>query len=383
MTEKLLDKVLGCIIGAAIGDAVGGPVEFKSPEFALSLLDGKEWVEDMVPYKGCRAHPLGVWVDDAPSGTGTDDTRLNHIFIECVIKNKGHVNPYLLALEYIYQYQNLEKVYPEKYWNLAESFLRNPYMRSCAFLGINDPKIYRGLPLYVVRNPPGFPSLIGLISLQSAGLLYPNDPEKAYKKAYELSLIMDIGFAHDATALLAATVSAAMGEIKDVDKLIETAIKTNPFGFKNRRIIGSLPEYDFIGACHRIPTLLKFFEIADNSRNERELMLRLARECECLHPFDPLDCVGIALTVIRYHKGDPVRSILTAANHRRVDENGRLIRFRDVDCIAGVAGAIVGAINGLSSFPKEWVRNVIQANRRVYNIDLEKKAKDFYKVVYQ
>nr|MDO8099179.1 ADP-ribosylglycohydrolase family protein [Candidatus Njordarchaeota archaeon] len=190
--------------------------------------------------------------------------------------------------------------------------------------------------------------------------------------------------AHDATALLAATVSAAMSEKKGVEEILETAIKTNPFGFRYRRMTDeSTSVYDCIDVCHHIPTLPRFFKIAEKSKDEKELMLKLAKECEYLHPSDPLDCLGIALTVIRYHKGDPVRSIVSAANHRRVDENGRLVTLRDVDCIAGVAGAIVGAVNGISGFPKDWIRDVVEANRKVYNIDIEKNARDFYLEVYQ
>jgi len=382
MAEDCLDKVLGCIFGATVGDSVGGPVEFKPPDFIHSLLNGEEWLEDMLPYRQ-GAHPLGIWVANAPRGTGTDDTRLNHIFIESVIKNRGHISAELLALEYIYRYRNHETIYPKKYWSLAKEFLENPYICSCALLGFDDPEIYRGLPPHVAKNPPGLPNLMGLISLQSVGLLYPNDTQKAYAKAYELSSIMDIGFAHDATALLAATVSAAMSEEKKVEKIIERALKTNPFGFRNRRMTdASLSGHDFIDICFHTPTLPKFFEIVEKSRSERELILGLAKEGEYLHPFDPFDCLGVALAAIQYHKGDPVRSILAAANHRRVDGDGKLIRLRDVDCIAGVAGAIVGAINGLSAFPKDWVRDVAQANRDVYDIDIEKNARRFYDIVY-
>ena len=60
MTEKYLDKVLGCIIGATIGDSVGGPIEFRDAEFVHKRLNGKEWLEDMLPYKGIKPNPHGV-----------------------------------------------------------------------------------------------------------------------------------------------------------------------------------------------------------------------------------------------------------------------------------------------------------------------------------
>lgn len=387
MTEGYLDKVLGCIIGSAVGDSLGMATEFRTPEYIHGLLNGKEWIEDMMPLKGIGAGPQGIWLADAPRGTGTDDTRYNHIFIQCVIKNKGYINPQLLAMEYVERYRNLKKYVPDYFTEediekIAVPFYRRLYLRGSAFLGIDDPETYDGLPLWVARNLPTSPSLSGLISLQSAGLLYADASEKAYKKAYELSLVTDVGFAHDATAALAATVSAALSERTDPLEILEIGMKTNPFRFNYRRISDGPPP-GRVAASTTLPYLPMLLKMAEESKDDGELIVKLGRACECLQPFDAFDALCVPLTVIRYCKGDPVRSIILAANHKRVDEEGRLIRFRDTDCIAMVAGTIVGAIHGLSGFPKDWVRDTIEANKKVYDIDIEKDARDFYHAVYQ
>ena len=88
------------------------------------------------------------------------------------------------------------------------------------------------------------------------------------------------------------------------------------------------------------------------------------------------------MAIIRYTNGDPLRSILMAANHRTIDENNNLIGFRDVDCVAMVTGVLVGAINGVEAFPKHWVQNVISANLDVYGFNIEQNARNFYTAVY-
>ena len=111
-------------------------------------------------------------------------------------------------------------------------------------------------------------------------------------------------------------------------------------------------------------------------------MLRLARVCEPLHSFSPLDVLGVPLALIRHTDGDPVRTVLMAANHRRLDEDGNLAQMRDVDCVAMVAGAIVGAIRGIEAWPEDWVQAVQAANLDVYDIDIDAAARAFHAAVY-
>ncbi len=53
-----------------------------------------------------------------------------------------------------------------------------------------------------------------------------------------------------------------------------------------------------------------------------------------------------------------------------------------MDCTAGVAGALVGALRGADTFPEDWVSDTIAANKKVYGIDLENNARRFYEAVY-
>ena len=94
--NALEDRILGCIVGATIGDAIGGAFEMATAEDLQERL-GTDWIDDMYDYPAGAIGAYGVWSNNSPAGTGTDDTRMNHIFIEAVIENRGVINSRLLA----------------------------------------------------------------------------------------------------------------------------------------------------------------------------------------------------------------------------------------------------------------------------------------------
>ncbi len=361
--------ILGCMLGNAIGDAFGGAVEFKSAQ-QIQELTGGSWVGDYLPYPPDHgAHPLGVWVAAAPRGAGTDDTRNNHLFVDCVVRNGGFVNSQFLAMEYIERYRNRVALRPE-YQELAESHYRWGFQRAGIYLGMRDfPPEFASNAVHAHANT--FPSLMGLISLAFAGLLYAGDPEKAYLKVMELDFL-DIGYALDATAMMGAMVSAALGGGLSGRELVRVGLDTDPLGFRHagarRRVIAD-----------RLDGMLK---IAATATSEQSLVDALAHVVGPLHPYDPVDVLGVPLAAIHYTDGDPVRSIVIAANDRDLNEHGKFSRLRDVDCTGSVAGAILGALRGAEAFPSDWVMDTIAANKQVYDLDIEANAARFYKAVY-
>ena len=109
--RDLEDRVLGCIVGASIGDAVGGPFEFQNRN-SLQNRIGRDWIDDIYDYGRKNPSAYSVWSRDPPAGTGTDDTRMNHIFLEAVIENRRTTSAQRLAAEYIRRYLHPERFYP-------------------------------------------------------------------------------------------------------------------------------------------------------------------------------------------------------------------------------------------------------------------------------
>jgi ADP-ribosylglycohydrolase len=358
------------MVGSAIGDAFGAVIEFQTADKVKVITGGQTWVDDLFPYPTSHeAHEFGTWIAAPPRGTGTDDTRNNHIFTDCVIRNQGKINSQLLAIEYLERYRDRARFYPQ-HQVMAEKQYRWLYDLSCAYLGMNEDE--RHLPGWVLTaQGTAFPMLIGLIHLSFAGLLYRGDPEQAYRKAFELSFF-DTGYARDATAMMAAMISAALTGDVSGREMVQTGLDTNPFGYGDPMFGGRVMADRIKG----------FLELADSAGDDQALVRVLAQEVAYLHPYDPVDVLGIAATAVYATDGEAVHSIVIAANDRYLDEQGGLKQFRDVDCTAGVAGALVGALRGIEAFPKDWVDDVISANKTVYGIDLEANARAFYDIVY-
>lgn len=353
------------MVGNTIGDAFGGVVEFFSAEALEKKVGEKLWVGEFMPYNSDSGpHHLGVWEKGPPRGTGTDDTRNNQMFVECVIRNKGFINSQLLAIEYIERYRDREILYP-KHADLAKGHLRGMSEASCAYLGMDKlPSGRKGSDVLAKGN--GFPVLMGLISIAFAGMLHPGDPEKAYRHAFELSFL-DIGYAKDANAMMATMISAAMTGNISAKEMIEVGLDTDPFGYGKGRKMGR--------------NIRKYMRIADEkAENDQHLINLLAPEVGHIHEFDPIDILGVPVAAMHYCDGDPIRTIVMAANDRDLFPDGKLKRLRDVDCTAGVAGALVGALRGIEAFPEDWVKDTIDANKQVYGIDLEANARRFCEV---
>ncbi|NIQ99312.1 MAG: hypothetical protein GTN78_03815, partial [Gemmatimonadales bacterium] len=59
-------------------------------------------------------------------------------------------------------------------------------------------------------------------------------PKEAYLTAFELDF-RDIGYARDATGMMAAMISAALSGEADAKLMVETGLETDPFGFGERK----------------------------------------------------------------------------------------------------------------------------------------------------
>jgi len=358
------------MVGNAIGDAFGGVVEGASAE-RVKEVTGRDWVDEFLPYaENHGAHPLGTWEAAPPRGTGTDDMRYNQIFVECVIRNRGEINSQLLAMEYLRLYRDRETLYGKHACHAEDQFVNRMVELSQAHLGIELPS---GRPAWAVLSQGiyQFPALQGLISLALAGLLCRGEPEKAYSKAFELDF-RDIGYARDATGMMAAMISAALAGGIAAREMIQVGLDTDPFDFGNRK-------YDQRVMAAQIG---KFLELADEAKNDRSLIEAISGLVTLRHIFDPVDVLGTPVAALWYSDGDPIRTIVIAVNDRDLDDEGNFVRLRDVDCTGSVAGALAGALNGIEAFPDDWITDTITANKQVYGIDLESNARRFYEAVY-
>ena len=367
----ILDKFLGSVIGAAVGDAVGAPIEgMECDAEKFRRLFGGDWIDDMYDFREMGTHPLGLWRENPPKGTSTDDTRHNQVLIEAALKYGADISAQLLAVELIDRYIRRDELYPG-YHDLATKQFAGGYTNSCALLGLECP-LRPGVPPHVILSGAGgsgYPTAKGLFAIPAVGLLHPGDGEATYKHAFELDF-QDFGFARDAFAILATMIDLAIDGSPPPRDAIRKALEIDPYGLSSERRPRAMVTW--VNRC---------LDIADEAKDDRDLVMRISREVAGEPAFGSKDLLGFAAAAVYYTEGDPRRSILIAVNARDLDAEGNLVRFRDIDCTGSACGALVGAISGLSAFPSDWVKDCLASNREVHGFDIEANARALHKLV--
>ena len=325
---------------------------------------GRPWIDGLYE-SHIDASPHGVWALPAPAGTGTDDTRYNWLFLELAIKLGRMPTADDMAAHFLDLYEHPDLVFPGQaeftrqqfeHWEavchgwLGQTSDRFPGLEPDELLG-------RGLGL-------NFPILSGLITVTSAGLLFPGQPESAYRQAFR-TVFYDIGYAREAVGLLAAALSIAIAEDVTAAELFNRSVAMDPL-----QLGGEFSE-PFVQAHLRQARSLLDTDPDNSLEADVALADRLSVAFGNYNTFDPFRTLGVAWLSVLAADGDPMRSMLMAVNHVSYDEAGNPVRFEDIDCYAGIAGALAGAIHGEESLPADLVAQVIESNKIVHGIDLD------------
>jgi ADP-ribosylglycohydrolase len=365
--DKLADRIRGCILGTVLGDAIGGPFEFGPLDRVLKTTGG-DWIDDLYPYDRDMGAPHGVWVpplmadQGAPAGTGTDDTRLNWLYLELAVELGRVPEAHDIAVRYLELYEQPESVFPGHSDMVRLEF--EHWEATCrGQLGLKS-ALFPDLPPDVLRARAlglNFPILSGLIALTWVGLLFPGQPKRAYSSAFRAAFY-DIGYAREAVGLLAAAISAAAGDLVSgsAQELYGQMLTMDPLH------LGS--EWS---APYVIEHLATYSDLSTQGDSDQEIARNLSLAFRHHHAFDAFRTLAVALLSVLAASGDPLRAILIAANHVGIDGQGQPTRYEDIDCYAGLAGAIAGALRGAGAFPAGLLAQVQESNLAVYGIDLE------------
>jgi hypothetical protein len=354
---KTESRVLGSVLGLALGDAAGAPFEFAPVESVAARLGGP-WIDDLYTFEG-QPGAHGVWRSPAPAGTGTDDTRYSWLFLELASGLERMPAARELARRLLWVYGRPGDVFPTAP-ELAQGQFELWEPASRGLLG-QESSLCPGVPPDVLRDRSlglNYPTLIGLIVLTAAGLLFPGRPAEAYRAAFRTDFL-DVGYGREAVGVLAAAVSLAVAGECEPDAAIRQAAEVDPF------CLGG----PFGGPFVR-EHLGPFLDALPLQADDRELAENLSRRLAAYRPFDPFKTIAIAFSAVLSRPTDPWAAILMAANTRGVDADGDLGSYQDIDCYACVTGALAGAIAGAGAFPPHLLDAVVESNREVYGIDL-------------
>ena len=342
----LLGKVRGCLYGGAIGDALGAPAEWKMPAQIRERYG--EIIEFVEPWDG----PSDIGKGD---GRFTDDTHMTRVLAEIYTAEGTHLDPFqfaervvpLIADEPRWLAERGQEMllvdrlfYPEK-WLLMRLRLANA-----------DPRL-GGVGNMVNCGAAMYASPVGIVNAC--------DPLNAYREAIEVFSAHQWSYGLEAAAVMAACVAESFRPAATVDSVVGVALDLAREG-----------------------TRCAIEAVTTEARNHDDWRDAIDPLRDAIRPFDgsaedgvrdrgnrtddwapsrlkSIEEVPVALGFLIVANGDFEQAIFGAANYGR-----------DNDSIAGMAGAIAGALHGDVVIRPEWITQVNVANK----VDLDPLARD-------
>jgi ADP-ribosylglycohydrolase len=343
--NRLEDKILGCLYGGAAGDAIGAPAEGRDPD-------------EITARYGAITGLVEPWDGPSPIGKGdgryTDDTHMVQLLARLYIEADDHLDVFAFAKGIVpliadeprwvaergQEMQLVDRLfYPEK-WLLMRLRLANA-----------DPRV-GGIGNMVNCGAAMYAAPVGIVNAA--------DPASAYREAIEIFAAHQTSYGLEAAGVMAASVAAALAPAATVETVIDAALRFAREGtyraiaavvdragaFSDwRDAIGPLREAlrPFDGGADR------FLDRGNGTDDWTPSRLRSIEE------------LPVALGFLMVTGGDVEGSIFGGANYGR-----------DCDSIAGMAGALAGALHGIGAVRPEWIEAIDRENR----CDLRPLARD-------
>jgi ADP-ribosylglycohydrolase len=338
----LQDKAVGAIAGAAVGDALGGATEGWTPEQIQERHGG--WVTGVVGpyYENWRdARPIAPY--HKGDGHVTDDTLMTHALIDVYAKRREHLDAYAIASDLVPLLIQDKRWVPElesEALLLSRIFLAEKWLVARLHYGHVDPR-EAGVGNLVNCGAAMYMAPVGVVNAA--------DPEGAYAEAIDIAGAHQSSYGREAAGVFAAAVAAAMAPDATAESVTSAALELAHDGTRaaiEAVLAAARTQTDWRTA---IPVLRKAIEPFDTVGPDYRAPDMDARRPSRTKAIEELP---IALGFVLLSGGDYSDAVLGAVNYGR-----------DADSIATMAGAITGALGGVSAVPEQWREQVASASR--------------------
>jgi ADP-ribosylglycohydrolase len=254
-------------------------------------------------------------------GSGTDDSALKHILCDAIEHTQGYPNA---------------DAWAEAWIASEDQFLKGmfwiPVMNS----------FWRIRAEGIVPREAGFGNMASSSSamcISPMGIINAANPRQAALETYELAGLIHHNFARDGACSMAAAVAAAFCAEASVDTMLAAALEVLPS--RSAQVMRGFIE-STLALARETGEYTTFRERYYTGHILAGIAMPDARET-----------VPVALALFYLAGGDPRQTILFGANFGR-----------DADTIASMAGALAGALHGVSALPEEWVEKIHSHGRR-------------------
>ncbi|WP_339924426.1 ADP-ribosylglycohydrolase family protein [uncultured Cyclobacterium sp.] len=367
--SELSDKIKGLLVGSAIGDAMGAPTEMWAREDIQKTYGWITGLDSMVR----EVSPEGIWKANLPAGGTTDDTRWKSLLVDYMVgENSLKLDAQSFSKHIIKDYEQyfdaIKPLKPEQTLalesvNLKVLWLQEWYKVSLSYQSNNLRDYHKALGKFY----GGEMVCAGLLYSPAIGLMFPGQPEEAYKQAFELS-IFDLGLAKDISSLSAAMTAAAMTASGDQNQVLNVLREVDPEGYFSSRLVGR-SSYRVLELARSIVLEAKDSSTIANTTSDGSVI----PEDSILRAYKLLDQKQQDMP---FHAAEIHLQVLTAMLFSDFKFTETLVFLtnygRDNDTTAAIAGAILGAFHGYENLPKDMREKVIAVNKTHLDIDLEK-----------
>lgn len=330
--KQLYERILGSLYTAAMGDALGAPTETMSASEIPQYYGGR--IEFFVD------GTINPAFHNARVGEISDDTSQLYEMALAVISSGGNFTTEHAAEALLHWSEN----YPQYYPTCA-----GPTTRAV----IDELKAGRH-PIEVGKSRGiGMPergcSNGAAMHVAPAGLIHPCDPAGALETAIIMTRVShgtQIGYA--SACAVACAVAQALSPDRDVYSVLRAALYGAKEGERRGMIEGtSAPGASVYSRILKAISII--YDCSDMIEAEKRLDERLGSDSSSAAP-----AVAIAIGLFAAADGDPIKTIISAANIGG-----------DTDTIGCIAGAIAGAYSGYNALPEQWCSFFDQANEEI------------------
>lgn len=337
MSRTLIeDKALGCLYGGAVGDALGAPAEWRYPD------------EIRARY-GAITDFVDPW--DGPSTTGkgngryTDDTLMVRVLGEIYREVGDHLDVFEFARRIVPPIADVPM------W-IAERGREMPLVERLFY-----PEKWLVMRLRLANADPRTGGIGNMVNCGAAmyaapvGIVNAGDPDGAYREAIEIFAAHQTSYGLEAAGVMAACVAEAFRPGATVETVVATALRLAREG--TRQAIAAV-----IDRARTCPTWAEAIEpLRDAIRpfdGSAEIGTDRGNGTDDWAPsrLKSIEEVPVALAFLVVTGGDFEGSVCGGANYGR-----------DCDSVAGLAGAIAGALHGVGVIRPTWIDAIDRENR--------------------
>jgi len=348
LISPLADKFAGCLLGGAIGDGLGTATEGRTPEAIRQRFGGR--VEDFMP-------PFASKPDGRHKGDGyiSDDTLMVLALCRAYLTKGGQLDAHDMAT-YL-----LPEIVDKPTW-VPELQRDMPLIERLFY-----PEKYLLIRLRLASVNPREAGIGNMVNCGAAmyaapvGLMNAGDPDLAYLRAINVFSAHQYSYGLEAAALMAACVAEALRPSATVESVIETALRLAKDGTHAalEAVIAAArtaPRDEAKCQTH-LRAAMEPYDTVKGGVQEFERAGAYPSQRHSIEEFP------LALAYLLVSRGDYREAVLGAVNYGR-----------DADSIAGMVGALIGALGGKSGLPAQWAREIGERNK----IDFDKTAADLY-----